>query len=290
VAHGIASTIVYVHAPGQPPNPELTEAVRLVKKDHPNINYGVAMNRRITELYAKLYNRSPDWAKWSGMAALASNVVGVGMIASQQVNPHGLAEALFKGIAAKRNAPGFSFQSMFNFLGTGNWLVYEDLYHQLMAYRDGGIDRIVQLAMNGMIDGDQRDGFIQIDQGRLAGAQGLTEIWDGNQALLQFEQEETLQNVVYDLDRQFWTAFSSIFGTIMASPIPGHNQAFTGFVQPHLPAGTMPDLGEFGHRWDWIADETTPVAQRNGQFQFFRAWAANNNNIDVQRLLTIGYL
>jgi hypothetical protein len=72
-------------------------------------------------------------------------------------------------------------------------------------------------------------------------------IWQGNTALLYFEQKEVLQPQVYDRNRALWKEVSGW----IPSPIPGHRETFGDFSRDG-------NIGVFEERWEWIERSMLP--------------------------------
>ena len=80
----------------------------------------------------------------------------------------------------------------YDLLNQGNLDVFDDIYPQLLAYRDGdGIVAIRRMFADGQIDDAQLDAWENIARGRQTNNPDL--VWIGNQGLQRFEQESTLQ-------------------------------------------------------------------------------------------------
>jgi hypothetical protein len=213
-------------------------------------------NRAITEAYAQLYMNNPDF-KWAGMAAFASDAVGTGIFRADAGN---LSDWPIPGVNALDLVPGADGAQLLGDLGFGNRAVFEDMYWQHMAYQDGGIQALEQMAANGDVDSDQIDAWRLLDQGVQSGNQDT--IWAGNQALLRYEQEKILQPM-YERNREMWAEMSA----------NGYEPAYDFFDNP-FGLGKFPsaidggvsfhdyiengDIGNFPDRWEWIRNSMLP--------------------------------
>jgi hypothetical protein len=216
-----------------------------------------ALNRRITAAYARMYLRDPSTFRWAGMAAYASAMVGEGLRQAQLVR-EGVGGPVFAAGEIATGAP--TGTQMMSALGAGNIGVYRDIYWQHLAYSRGGIAELERVFRTQEIRFPQRalDAWRLIDRGHALVAQGNARqgndlVWQGNEALLRFEQEETLQHGVYDLHREAFRWSSSWPNMLpLRSPVPGDTADFGTIV----PGG---DLGEFTQRWRWIHDSMLPT-------------------------------
>lgn len=202
-------------------------------------------NERITAAYAEMYLSDPSKFVWAGMAAFASNEVGLGLRRSEALIVEAGNPLIALG-ALLTNAP--TGTEMIRALGTGNLDVYADIFWQHLAYSSGGIDELRNLRDRGELTAELFEAWSQIDNGQ---------VMEGNRALLQYEQSVTLQQGVYN---QHAKAFANIswmsqfMPSLLASPIPGDDVTF----QAAVPGG---DLGQFDDRWEWIDSSMLPAWQ-----------------------------
>lgn len=204
-----------------------------------------ARNAAITQAYAEMYFADPDTYKWAGMAAFASDLVGDGIRQAEAGRQSGL--PIIPGVS------DFSFTELSLSLQFGNARVYTDIFWQHLAYEHGGIEAIRGIHAEGAISNDLLQAWEQIDAGTRAG--NADQVWEGNQGLLRYEQEVTLQQGVYDQNRHIYQRLSSgITGLVqpLSSPIPGDPSTF----QDYVPGG---DIGDFNDRWRWIEDSMLPA-------------------------------
>ncbi|HWQ15516.1 MAG TPA: DUF2515 family protein [Roseiflexaceae bacterium] len=198
----------------------------------------IKRNLHITEAYAEMYLRAPSVYKWAGMAALTSATVGRGM--------HLMLALRYSGAALLIGLWPREAELIFRQLSAGNGLVFADIYWQHLAYQRAGLAEIEAIAAAEGLDEHVLDGWRQIDVGRLTGRADL--IWQGNTALLEFEQRQVLQPGVYDAHPALW---QQLAGWI-PSPIP--TQQHETF-EWYLPSD---NIGEFAARWRWITERMMP--------------------------------
>jgi hypothetical protein len=226
----------------------------------------VGRNRAITGAYANLFLKNPDLFLWPGMAAYASQQVGVGIAASG--GPFGVqepgimpdpitAEELLRPFNDTIENLSLFFPNRFReLLIAGNDGVFRDIVPLFLAYLDGGLDAVTALA----VDERLKSGFRLIDAGARMRESGLTlagneAVWEGNKLLLRYEQEVTLQGLVYDPDRVLWKlASGAVFMRFETGPVP--NPARWTYFQEAVPFG---DVGEFSKRWQWIGGTMLPM-------------------------------
>ncbi len=218
-------------------------------------------NRRITALYAQMYLRDPETYKWAGMAAYASSLVGRAMGQADRLREQAGTPGIGLGTILT-NAPAGS--TMERALTTGNQAVFFDIYWQHLAYESGGLEEIRAAHARGEMPDRVLEAWETIDAGRTALAEakesGDSEaleaandrIWSGNRQLLMFEQEETLQDGVYDHFPETFEWLSSDLNVMgLDSPIPTDDQQFGDVVEDG-------DIGTFDDRWKWIDERMLP--------------------------------
>jgi hypothetical protein len=131
-------------------------------------------------------------------------------------------------------------------LYAGNTGVYKDIYWQHLAYSSKGIEEMKRLTGRGELAPELFRAWSLIDKG---------EVWAGNEALLRYEQETTLQKGVYDKNVALFRQFSKLSAqqpNSLISPIPGDSGSF----QKIVPNG---QLGDFKDRWKWISESMLPA-------------------------------
>ena len=213
-------------------------------------------NVQVTSSYAKMYLSNPALFKWAGMAAFASHEVGNGMQQAWQLG-FGTGTEMFNpaatwigGIITGRGdqVGPMMGKLLFWALSGGNRLLWANIFWQHVAYRDAGIAAIQGARKAGEVPQSVLDAWLLIDAG--AKAKALDKVWQGNAALLEYEQREVLQPKIYDASevKDLWKAISPD----VPSPIPDHGITFTTFV----PGG---NIGVFADRWKWISDSMLPA-------------------------------
>jgi hypothetical protein len=194
-------------------------------------------NREITTLYAEMYNvRTPSLLgpdggsvfKWSGMAALASQLVGTGIAKAQfAIDKLGLITGPGAYIGLNPD-PVEGLQ----LLAMGNLDVYMDRYPQMLAYQKGGFNAIEQMAASNQITPAQLRGWDLINVGLTNSVPSQAQIWNGNRNLLQYEQQFTLQNGAYNADLAYWKNVTNTWNPAIpaiTSAIPGYTTSFQDF-------------------------------------------------------------
>ncbi len=293
------SILLDVLPAGQPANPWQMQAWQALQGNSGVPGDPINRNRLISSLYAQMYNdpsqnlKGPDGQtvfKWSGMAALASQLVGSGMAKAQAV-----VDAPIVGTASVLQIvpePAKGIQ----LLSQGNLDVFMDMYPQMLAYKSGAMTEIQKMLDNNQIQLAQFQAWQQISQGQQTGNQQL--VWDGNQALLRYEQRFTLQNGAYIADLAYFNKVTNsqipLTNTqipmipALTSPIPGDDSTFQSFRattnvkdQDGNPIASNVSVGDFNARWAWIIQKQLPVYQNT--------WSVANPTIDVRKLLSGGY-
>jgi hypothetical protein len=191
-------------------------------------------NTRLTGAYADMYMSDTDTMKWAGM-----------------------------------DMAGIDNAELNRLLAVGNAGVYDDLMWQHMAMQEGGIEMMREAAEAGEIPAEQMAGWETIAAGRSAldeaRASGDEEaiaaanetVWAGNNALLQYEQEVFLQNLVYDDSPAARELFDRI-SPGMVSPIPGGTSFINHRDERGESIGGDADVGDRDQRWEWIRDSMAP--------------------------------
>lgn len=222
-----------------------------------NANTPVKRNKAITGAYAAMYLKSPDVFLWPGMAAYASEQVGMGIFAAGDVFPAEM--PLVIPLRHVLDTLGLNTRRHFrDLLIAGNDGVYRDIFPVFLAYDEGGITNVNALAIDQRI----KDGFKWIDDGVTAkrngdAAKGDKLIWSGNAMLLRYEQEVTLQRAVYDSDPLLWQLLSPFLFMRFETGIIPDRDHWTYF-EPHVPGGSV---GVFSDRWQWISRSMLPLWQ-----------------------------
>jgi monoamine oxidase len=216
-------------------------------------------NVQVTSSYAKMYLANPTLFKWAGMAAFASREVGTGMQQAWELG-FGTGSEMFTpftvwvgGIITGRGSGAGPIMGKLLFwaLSGGNRVVWADIFWQHVAYRDAGLKALQDARKADDISQRVLDAWTLIDAG--AKSKTVEKIWEGNAALLMYEQQEVLQKKIYDAKevKDLWKAISPN----VPSPIPGHGVDFTSYVRDG-------NIGVFADRWKWILESMLPAWRR----------------------------
>ncbi|HKU37529.1 MAG TPA: hypothetical protein VJR89_05260 [Polyangiales bacterium] len=213
----------------------------------------VAQNMLVTKSYAEMYLSNPRVFKWAGMAAFASNSVGMGIIVgkatdlvvdgqvrSMEAQSMPYSEA-FKAPKERVNATDLD-----NLLIDGNKAVYRDIYWQHLVYREEGLEELLRLLKSAAPRGVDLliQGWTEIDKGAKRYDSGA--VWHGNESLLKYEQYYTLQPY-YDK----YPSTADILSYALISPLPNQAAPFKW----DFPTGSVRD---FRNRWTWISQRLLP--------------------------------
>lgn len=215
-------------------------------------------NLLISKAYAEMYLSNPKVFKWAGMAAFASATVGLGILGGKMTDV--FVDAQYRSARAKSleasalsggRAPALpdvkeriNATDIDNMLIAGNKAVFRDIYWQHLAYRENGLEPLLGLLGAMRNNGLLVEGWKTIDRGAKLGITGM--IWAGNQLLLQYEQQFTLQRV-YDS----YAETADMLSYALISPLPDQLAAF----QFDFPGGS---IREFHPRWTWITTRLLP--------------------------------
>jgi hypothetical protein len=249
----------------------------------------VARNRAITALYARWYLQEPWLFQWAGMAAFASDQVGVALALVEMLNsPHGaVAEAALP--AQEKNLLDFGLELYGRALGLalliplalhdtaarplllndlelvkqGNDEIFADVGWAHLAYVTGGIKAIEA----NVCAGEQAvlEAFRMLDEGahRLANPKdyeaGAELIRQGSVTLLRHEQMEVLPPYferMSDLGRVLasvgaWLDFEGATG-LMGQPWFGGHYGTLAIVSGGRSVTNADD------RWEWIERDVLP--------------------------------
>ena len=228
-------------------------------------------NRRITELYADLFNNQNPGLnpfEWAGMAAFASYQAGSGE--AQAISMKFLGQ-----VAAAPNLPPPlappDAAKLLDYLAQGNTAIFMDMYPQMLAYQAGGMANITAMGAANQISPVQLAAWTAIDNG--IKVNDPDQIFSGSTIFGQTEQEVTLQAIL-DKDLPLWAnATTFIAAPWIKSPIPGDSSTFQSFA-PGV------SFGDGNARYNWFAAKMVPA---------WRVWRQNNATINIQKLLSGGY-
>ncbi len=125
----------------------------------------IQRNALINAAYAKMYKSDPDTFKWAGMAAMASNKAGTGMMETQMLSA-GAVDPDGKALEGAVGAPdGDKVRAL---LAAGNAGIFNDMYWQHLAFQNGGMDEMQKAFKEGSITQEQLDGWQKIAAGKEA--------------------------------------------------------------------------------------------------------------------------
>ncbi len=213
-------------------------------------------NKVISSIYADLYLANTDKFKWAGMAAFASNHIGIGLI------PYHLKG--FELLDLSNSCRRKGLVNDFNLLRHINNRIYDDIAWTHQAYLDGGIELLEKLMVDDMHYSSMLKAWKALDE-----AVNLSEdvqdrntrIWLANTQLLRHEQEIVVQPM---FDR-FGALFKKIL-TLCASLdfSPNHFKTDFKYHSSFLwytyrqqfrllrESFFIPDLTRFNQRWTWL--------------------------------------
>jgi hypothetical protein len=225
-----------------------------VQQDSGVVNYlasrGFMANRQniqaVYAFYQKLFVQNQNFL-WAGLAKLAGAPVYAGLSDAQNLKGDGFyigglpmsATAIALGTFGETY--GTTFQ---NDLISMNIAILNDLAWQFEAYKNGGLAAIQTAYAYGNSDLDQpaTNAWGEIDQGIQESDSGLVQ--DGNQKLLQREQQQILAS-----------------GYLLLSDLPGATTLMTKLAKNPVPNGpdfltVVPsgNIADYDNRWTWITD------------------------------------
>lgn len=232
----------------------------------------IKRNGLINAAYAKMYQKDPEVYKWAGMAAMASDKAGTGMMQTYMLEGAELVPGAGT-VAGEVGAPGG--KQVRDLLAIGNGGIFNDMMWQHMAFDQGGIKEIEKAAKEGSITPEQLEGWRKLASSKeeLAKAKESGDpeaikkaqagIWSGNKTLLHAEQSY-VQEAVYDKPGgkeafEFLSGPLNVMG--VTSPVPGGTK-FGEYRDQH--EGDHPgtsSVGNFDQRWGWIETNMLPEYQ-----------------------------
>ncbi len=271
--------------------PTRSEWQQILEQKLPPKNHYTDRNRAITAYYAQCYLQQPDVFKWAGMAAFASNQVGVALqVAELLMAPHALVavpdrenddDLLAIGLRLYQLGLGLAFTvpvalhaattrplllNDLDLLKQGNDQIFDDIAWAHLAYMQAGIGAI-EANVSEIEHPYLLQGFRQIDAGvkKLADPEqreaGKALIRKGNITLLRQEQELTLASCMGSLSRIGKLIVS--LGGAMDFQEANRNTAGGSWFTRYF--GILPvlsgqvSLARFEDRWKWLEDEALPL-------------------------------
>ncbi len=231
-------------------------------------------NRAITSTYASLFLGQRNLFKWAGMAAFASHRVGISLVPfaiDQWVG----GQARFK-VPPERLGCSLSVDDDLNLLRLTNNRVYASIAwsHLAFAAPDHGIDCVLDLSASTPEWKILRKGWERIGQAQRRIKQGepmsvvAPLVWRGNEDLLRFEQEVTVQAGFDRMQR----AFSTFLTWAMSMEFDGDHQRveldtfcyfpfymWTSALRVLARTRSLPHVGRFDHRWCWVEGCLLPM-------------------------------
>ncbi len=231
-------------------------------------------NRAITATYASLFLGQRDLFKWAGMAAFASHRVGISLV------PFAIEEwiegkAHFK-VPVEHLGRALNVDDDLNLLRLTNNRVYDSIAWSHLAFSspEHGSECVLDLCATMPEWKLLRKGWQRICQASRCMKQGepmstvAPLIWRGNEELLRFEQEVTVQAGFDRMERPFSTfltwAMSMEFDgdherveldTFSYFPIWMWTSAFRVLARTR----SLPYVGRFDHRWCWVEGCLLPM-------------------------------
>jgi len=225
-----------------------------VQQDSGVVNYlasrGFMDNRQniqaVYAFYQKLFVQNQNFL-WAGLAKLAGAPVYAGLSDAENLKGSGfyIGGLPWSPTALALGTFGETYGTTFqNDLISMNIAIYSDLAWQFEAYKNGGLAAIQTAYAYGNSDLDQpaTNAWGEIDQGIQESDSGLVQ--DGNQKLLQREQQQILAS-----------------GYLLLSDLPGATTLMTKLAKNPVPNGpdfltVVPsgNIADYDNRWTWITD------------------------------------
>lgn len=215
-------------------------------------------NKRISSVYASLYLNNQEIFKWAGMAAFASNHIGIGLI------PYHLKGYDLLNLENSCKRRGLA--NDFNLLRHINNLIYDDIAWTHQAYLDGGLKQLREVLQS------SEDHYMMMWEGwkmldEAAHAQSSDEqernlkIWEANKILLRHEQEMVVQPL-FDQFGALFKRLITLFATLDFTPnhIDTSFKYYSSFIfymytqnwRLLKKSYFIPDLTRFDQRWAWL--------------------------------------
>lgn len=229
---------------------------RLFESNLPPETDVINRNKAISSIYADLYLKNTSIFKWAGMAAFASNHVGIGLIPYHMKG--------FELLDLSNSCRHKGLTNDFNLLRHINNRIYEDIGWTHQAYLDGGIVLLRDLMKDHMHYNIMLKAWVALDNAVHSDSDTIEQnqqIWLANAQLLRHEQEVVVQPM---FDR-FGALFKRIL-TLCASLDfnPNHFKTDIKYHSSFLwysysrqfgllrESNFIPDLTSFNQRWNWL--------------------------------------
>lgn len=229
---------------------------RSFEKKLPREGRVIDRNKAISSIYANLYLQNPDVFKWAGMAAFASNHIGIGLL------PYHIKG--FELLNLSESCKHKGLVNDFNLLRHINNRIFDDIAWTHQAYLDGGI-----LLLEDILSDDPHYHTMLIAWKNLDAAvnnskSNSANVWAANAELLRHEQEMVVQPM---FDR-FGALFKRVL-TLCASLDFNPNHFGTNFKYHSSflwytyrrqfgllkESSFLPDLTQFNQRWTWLENK-----------------------------------
>jgi hypothetical protein len=213
-------------------------------------------NSLINEAYAEMYFSDPGTFKWAGLAAFASHSIGLNMQTLRDVSVASKSTVFLSfGTALPVWYLSSQVNKLFDELAHGNKLIFADMYWQHLAYRDGGIEELEKIYLQGDLPEKIFRVWQMLDEGKKTQNQDL--IWQANIDLLEREQKDIIQPALYDQpgSELIWKLISgthNTLGLLVYSPVPEETKLFRDVI----PNGNLANSKE---RWDWCIKSIMPA-------------------------------
>ena len=231
----------------------------------------IAHNQGITRSYASWFTQHQGFCKWAGMAVFASYNVGrfIRFL-------HVVEDKLLKREVA-------FLQKQIEFMRETNNSVFGDIGWVHFAYLspEGGIKAVRESLFDLPSSALILQSFEEIDEGRRLLAEGKSQgeslIWKGNNSLLFFEQERTVQPRFAEFSAWFSLFMSVTAASDFSFSLRDFNpRSFSAFYpymlmyhylphrepRPPVPFRLLPNITIFEQRWTWIENRIIPIWMR----------------------------
>jgi hypothetical protein len=227
----------------------------------PSVDAVVERNQQITSIYANLYWSNRELFKWAGMAAFASNHVGLGLLPFKW---DGLEMLNLKTSCKKR-----SLLSDLNLVRHLNNLIFDDIAWVHFAYQEQGIQLLRELMKEHEKYQHMLEAWELLDSGKKlmsekAIDEGVDRIWRANIDLLYHEQARVVQPVFNRLGgtfRRILTFCASLdFNPNHTKTDWRYHSSFVFYMYLYgkkimMSTQSFPSLIVLQQRWYWLEKE-----------------------------------